>query len=603
MKNPKMLLPLLMVIVLTAPPTLAQDKPAAEDYGRGRKSLPIFRLVSPNVNEKSVEEPAKNVFGIAGKVTRAEGRLSVRSGTKLVEAQMWNPQMTPQLPDQNEARTIAESFLSRHKLLPQAERDQAFTVSFANIGGTYASVFDVPAKQRKDRRLDIQVNYSTKINIAKPGSKSTLLPVIGGGDEFNVTLGDKGMVIGFEGLWRRTAGVEKESPIVPKARVDEEFKDMTKGMKIRSVDSYLAYYSAPPSMEQKFLYPVYVYRAVAEIQDQAVPLRLITFPATEFGPARVRPKVLPRRGEKDLPAPRSIEPEGKEERNPGQIGAAFGTREQNDPARDNARKGVRNPTEIGSSFLPSGKYMFMQPSSSWREAGTSWIGVSGGLGGSQNNAQGFVDELRADGWSINFNWGDANAWESDWRRHNKDWVDAADFVFYTGHANMNGWVLRNPDDGFLDFSEVGNSPEFPGDMWGREDLEWIIIAACGPLQDNVISPGGGDVFARWDGAFDGLHQLLGYGAITFDNEEEGRSVARYAKEGETLINAWFRTAREIQPNDNGASAPDGPLIWVGVMYVGRAGAIDPANDHLWLHGSVAADPTSPNYYVAMWTTT
>lgn len=27
------------------------------------------------------------------------------------------------------------------------------------------------------------------------------------------------------------------------------------------------------------------------------------------------------------------------------------------------------------------------------EAGTSWIGLSGGLGGSQNNAQGFIDEL------------------------------------------------------------------------------------------------------------------------------------------------------------------------------------------------------------------
>jgi hypothetical protein len=29
-----------------------------------------------------------------------------------------------------------------------------------------------------------------------------------------------------------------------------------------------------------------------------------------------------------------------------------------------------------------------------------------------------------------------------------------DFVFYTGHANQNGRVLANPDDGFLSFSET-----------------------------------------------------------------------------------------------------------------------------------------------------
>ena len=47
------------------------------------------------------------------------------------------------------------------------------------------------------------------------------------------------------------------------------------------------------------------------------------------------------------------------------------------------------------------------------EAGTSWIGELGGLPGSQQNAQGFVDGLKNEGWRVNFNWGDRNAWESD----------------------------------------------------------------------------------------------------------------------------------------------------------------------------------------------
>jgi hypothetical protein len=90
-----------------------------------------------------------------------------------------------------------------------------------------------------------------------------------------------------------------------------------------------------------------------------------------------------------------------------------------------------------------------------------------------------------------------------------------------------------------------------------------------------------------------VHQLLGYGAITFDNTEEGRRIGQYCRFGMTVANAWFRAAKEIQPSTNGASAPDGPTVWVGMMWVGRDG-IDPIGDHAWSHGSVSADPTSPS---------
>jgi hypothetical protein len=37
------------------------------------------------------------------------------------------------------------------------------------------------------------------------------------------------------------------------------------------------------------------------------------------------------------------------------------------------------------------------------------------------------------------------------------------------------------------------------------------------------------------------------------------------------------------------------------MWVGKAG-VDPFNDHAWDYGSVSADPTSPTWLAAMWTT-
>jgi hypothetical protein len=205
---------------------------------------------------------------------------------------------------------------------------------------------------------------------------------------------------------------------------------------------------------------------------------------------------------------------------------------------------------------------------------------------------------------VNFNWGNQNAWETDWDANDDEWLDAADFVFYTGHASLNGWQLVTPGTStrvLLTPSVVGSSPQAPGDRWGAQDLEWVVVAACGPLQDDVIAPGGGDVLTRWEGAFDGLHTLMGYGSITNDNTDEGRKIAQYTREGTPVVDAWFRTAQEVQPSTNGESAPDGPDVWVGAMYVVRPGA-DPRQDHVWGHGSVAPDPTSPTTLVCTWVT-
>jgi hypothetical protein len=206
------------------------------------------------------------------------------------------------------------------------------------------------------------------------------------------------------------------------------------------------------------------------------------------------------------------------------------------------------------------------------------------LPGSPKNAQGFVDELAAIGWNIRFNWGDNNAWESDWRKCDDDWVDAVDFVFYTGHANADGWVLAAPDDTFLHFTETAGAR----DLWGANNLEWAVVAACGPLQDELVGSGG-DVLERWKNAFDGLHMLMGYAQVTYDTEEEGKRLIRYAKAGATIMQSWFRTAQEIQ----------GAGIWAGAYYVGNASG-STGNDHLWGIGTVGPDVITPTFWACSW---
>jgi hypothetical protein len=539
--------------------------------------LPIYRVEPEEASVTRLIELGKRLFDISDdfKLSETNDGLVLRSGERVIdmatasggvwaadESQLWKPSIYPELPDDEAALEKANELAKQHGLLPELEGP--FQFGKPVVGGTYFSL--TQEGKRDNRRLDVQVIYPIQVGD---------LRVVGGGADFTITLGHESNLIGFSGGWRRV-GESFEAQMIERERADEQFRDMMSGVKLESYDASLAYYAAPAFQKQEFLYPVYVYRATAMFGEERVTLRQVMLPATDFGPPVVFGEPQPSRRSRN----------GKKA-------------ELKKEARRNYATQAASVTQAATLQMaarPAARAM-LRP---W-EAGASWIGLSGGLAGSQANAQGFIDEWAAANWRIDFNWGDANAFESDWRRNDDAWVDNADFVFYTGHANMNGWVLSNPDDGFLDFAELGASPQSPGDLWGNSDLEWAVIAACGPLHDDVIVAGGGDVFNRWEGAFDGMHILMGYGAVTFDNTEEGRRLSQYAKGGSTLISAWFRAAQEIQPATNGEKAPDGPVIWVGAMWVGR-GTIDPVNDHAWDFGSVSADPTAPTWYAAMWTT-
>src|SRR5436189_2967103 len=104
-------------------------------------------------------------------------------------------------------------------------------------------------------------------------------------------------------------------------------------------------------------------------------------------------------------------------------------------------------------------------------------------------------------------------------------------------------------------------------------------------------------------SIDGMERSMECVAYVFYKSGEGSSFTKYAKSGSTVINSWFRTAQEQQPSTNGMGVPYGPNVWVGAMWMSSPGAA-PANDHIWGHGSVSADPKINQGYTlnAMWTT-
>lgn len=546
--------------------------------GSRAETLPVFKLaearVDPALAKGLLAGLNRGQFPPEAKPVERPGVVGYRAGKRVVEIEkasggvfladfdrLWNPMARPKAPGQAEAQQLADRFLAEQHLLPAGDKRVRLRPATYSESAVAA---DVPGPVQKTV-LDVQVNYGVEVTVKREGREQAV-PVVGGGGEFKVALGEGGAVVGYAGVWRPIATVEATPEIVSQAAAEAAFKKRAGSLKLTRVQSFLAYYSAPAFERQTHLAPVWVVQAEAEIDGQRVPLRNEIVAATKFGPAFRPVPAKPRKGD-EKPLPPSLE---------GDEGPTTGD---------------------GGSPSPLGRVsrLFELPVARAQnpfEAGTSWIGPSQGLGGSPANAQGFVNGLAAAGWTVNFNWGEAAAFESDWNANDDSWVDAADFVFYTGHANSDGWVLNKPDDTFLRFSEVGASPGSPNDRYGQNDLEWIVIAACGPHQSSHFTTGVGNAFDRWRGIFDGLHVFMGYGAITYDNTTEGSRVVELARAGWPVIDAWFRTAWEIQPSTNGASAPNGPNILVTAMYA-HMGDHATRNDHIWGAGTTVADPVGP----------
>jgi hypothetical protein len=488
------------------------------------------------------------------------------------------------LPGGAEAEKLGLGLLKSYGVLPDI--DAPFRLKPARVTGAMTAYSAKKGERRQIFQEDTTILADIEVDVRDYGLKA--LSVVGGGGRFGVALGEGGRPLATRGVWRPAVGKPSLHEVIDQAKADEAYKALMADVPSVTWSSELAYYAAPAFTEQSQLYPVYVYSGVADYQGTKVPLRKVLIPATEIGP-------IPQKAPRQAPRKKSAEPRIRPL--PADLQLAPG-RALPPGIVVNRRLMQNRGLKFNDWFVagPAGNALVLNPNLTpvqikdlvlylgYYSAGTSWIGLSGGLAGSQNNAKGFVDGLAASGWHIRFNWGDANAWESDWRRNDDQWVDAVDFVFYTGHASSDGWVLSNPDDTFLHFTETAGSR----DLWGANNLEWAVVAACGPLQDEVVGSGG-DVLERWRDAFDGLHILMGYAQVTYDTEEEGKRLAQYAKAGSTIIQSWFRTGQEIQ----------GDGIWVGAYYIGNSSG-STGNDHLWGVGSVGPDIASPTWRACSW---
>jgi hypothetical protein len=522
--------------------------------------LPVFRLRGPQVDRGRARQVFRDAMGVDPTEQESPQMVSYRSGRRMMDVEkrsghvfmadldaLWNPQGRGNVPDQAQARRTADRFLQENRLLPQAS-ERRVRASYAHTTESGVSE-DAPGPVHR-QILDRQVVYGFEIVFPGPGGRERAIPVYGGGGKLKVAVGPENRVIGYSGGWREIESVEAEAEVMGQSAAESRFRAAYPQDGVRNVRARLAYYAAPGFEEQRLLAPVWVVSGEVSVAGEMSPTREVVIPATSHGPnLDSGPPPQPQRTGRE-PAPAALARSSK-------------------------------PT-LGRRFHD----LIAPPAhAQTRRCGTSWIGTSQGLPGSSGNKQGFVDQCRAAGWTIGFDYGDQNAWESDWLANDDSYVDNVDLVFYTGHASPNGWNVFTPNATSVSSSSVNVTGI---DHWGNSRLRWLIVAACGPHQSTHFTTGTTNAFDRWRNVFDGLNIFLGYGAVTNDNTTEGRRFMELTRAGWGVIDAWFRTAWEVQPTSNGWTAPNGPTIYVTAMYA-HNGDHCQANERLYGMG-----PTCPS---------
>ncbi len=223
------------------------------------------------------------------------------------------------------------------------------------------------------------------------------------------------------------------------------------------------------------------------------------------------------------------------------------------------------------------------------EVGVEWINKCSPCGnhdlsGRDDVAVKFYDKIAHHGGIGRFRWGNAAAWEQDFKHKNAGgtdyyWVDTVDIVMHADHGGP----------GVFCFGEKKHDRCYfwCGDArWGDQDLEWIILDDCSCLYD-----GDNKAFQRWGAAFQGLHQILAFYSNAHDNYSRGELFANKLLAGWRVRTAWRYACEHTE----------GGTTKGAVMGAGKGG-VSSMNDHLWGRGWVSPDfPPQPGRFLWLWT--
>ncbi len=165
------------------------------------------------------------------------------------------------------------------------------------------------------------------------------------------------------------------------------------------------------------------------------------------------------------------------------------------------------------------------------EVGDEWCedypGTGNDLTSPNETAQRFGDYLDDEGWTWVFDYGNANAWEEDFKRQdlggtNNSYVDAVDAFIYCGHGSTNSLSIANSshDDGTVSSGDVDGA-------WGDTDLEWAYFHCCLNLSSTA-----------WASALAGTHTIAGAINVINGSSNWGKTITQKLVDNGAFDSAW-----------------------------------------------------------------
>jgi len=154
-------------------------------------------------------------------------------------------------------------------------------------------------------------------------------------------------------------------------------------------------------------------------------------------------------------------------------------------------------------------------------------------------AEGFYNHMGSHGHVQVFDWGDSNAWETDFRHpdfggDSLNWSDNVHFCFFDDHGGNWGNVLH------IAFATQHQFCLGSSNQWrlGKNILKWFVVAGC----QGVLNTNADHVWAVWSGPMQGAHLVLGFIGDSMDTwwtASMGSDFADDICNGKAIGGAWL----------------------------------------------------------------
>jgi len=245
--------------------TISFERP---DYVLSQTEMPIYELITPEVNQSYAQSLAYSLFDIRDTVAEEnEGIFFVNLGSRSFEidrrdgsmwyadySKIWNVSLGIEVPTPASCRSTADAWLREKGILPSA-------ASFASIGTTNATTYTPDGETYHSKILQYNINYEfTQGDI----------PITGDAAQITVMIGEGGDTLGFDWKWREP----KAEPYAMYELIEYESILEVNGINPEHVIDHRLVYTTDD--DNDFLFPAYEIEFL-EPADNEMPIEIHNF--------------------------------------------------------------------------------------------------------------------------------------------------------------------------------------------------------------------------------------------------------------------------------------------------------------------------------------